>query len=86
MKKALAVYPEFALAWNELGIENTQLGRYEQAGEALRAAIKLAPDALIPRLNYGFVLLQQKNYAPAESECSTRAKRWPSRIFIVAAL
>jgi Tfp pilus assembly protein PilF len=68
LKKAVALYPNFALAWNELGIQNMVLGRYQEAEEGLRATLKLAPDAISTRLNYGFVLLQQKIYSPAEAE------------------
>ena len=68
LTKALALYANFAVAWNELGVQNMELGRYKEATEALRAALKLVPDALSTRLNYGFVLLQQKIYPSAESE------------------
>jgi tetratricopeptide (TPR) repeat protein len=68
LTKALALYSDFAVAWNELGVQNMELGRYEEATEALRSALKLVPDALSTRLNYGFVLLQRKNYSSAESE------------------
>ena len=68
LKKALALYSDFALAWNELGIQHMELGHFEEAAEALRSALKLAPNVLSSRLNYGFVLLQQKIYSAAESE------------------
>jgi tetratricopeptide (TPR) repeat protein len=68
LKKAVAEYADFALAWNELGIQNMALGRYAEAAAALRSALKLVPAALSTRLNYGFVLLQQKNYSDAEAE------------------
>jgi tetratricopeptide (TPR) repeat protein len=61
--KAVALYPNFALAWNRLGIQNMVLARYQEAEEGLRATLKLAPDAISTRLNYGFVLLQQKIYS-----------------------
>ncbi len=68
LKKALAEYSDFALAWNELGIQNMELGRYAEAASALQSALKLVPAALSTRLNYGFVLLQKKDYSAAESE------------------
>ena len=68
LQKAVVVYPNFVLGWNELGIQNMALGRYQEAAEALRSALKLAPETLVTRLNYGFVLLQQKSYSAAEAE------------------
>jgi tetratricopeptide (TPR) repeat protein len=68
LTKALKLYPNFAVAWNELGVQNMELGRYEEATEALRSALKLVPESLSTRLNYGFVLLQRKIYSSAESE------------------
>jgi Flp pilus assembly protein TadD len=68
LKKAVALYSDFPVAWNQLGIQHMELGHYEEAAEALRSALKLAPNVLSSRLNYGFVLLQQKIYSAAELE------------------
>lgn len=68
LRRALAIHQDFVQAWSELGIQTMGLGRYEEAEEALRSALKLAPEALSVRLNYGFVLLQRKIYSDAESQ------------------
>lgn len=68
LKKAIAAFPEFMLALNELGFEYFQLNDLDHAGESLRAALKLAPDAFLPHLNYGLVLVQQKKHREAETE------------------
>ncbi|MCU1268044.1 MAG: repeat-containing protein [Acidobacteria bacterium] len=68
LKKAIAAFPEFMLAFNELGLEYFQLNELDHAAESLRVALKLAPEAFLPRLNYGLVLLQQKKPVEAEAE------------------
>jgi tetratricopeptide (TPR) repeat protein len=68
LKKALAVAPEFVLALNELGMQYLKLNDLARASESLQQAVKLLPDAFVPRLNYGLVLLQQKKYSEAEAE------------------
>lgn len=74
LKKAVAVYPEFTLAFNELGVQHLRLGQTERAADALRAALKLEPETFILRLNYGIILLQRKQFAEAEGELSRAVK------------
>jgi tetratricopeptide (TPR) repeat protein len=68
LKKAIALFPDFPLALNELGMQYLQLNELDRAAESLRGALKQAPDAFLPHLNYGLVLLQQKKYAESEFE------------------
>lgn len=74
LKKAVAVYPQFVLALNELGVQYLKLNETEQAAEALRAALKLDPEVFILRLNYGIVLLQRRRFAEAETELGRAIK------------
>lgn len=74
LQKALALYPQFTLALNELGVQYLKLREPEKAAEALRSALKLDPDAFILRLNYGIIRLQQKHYADAEAELNRALK------------
>jgi Tetratricopeptide repeat len=67
LKGAIALYPDFPLALNELGLQYLNLKQSVKAVEALRAAVKLSPDAFTPRLNYGIALLEAKEFAEAES-------------------
>jgi Flp pilus assembly protein TadD len=67
-KGAVDLYPEFALALNEMGVQYLKLGQPDKAADAFQAALKLTPDDASPRLNYGVALLQQKKYAEAETE------------------
>jgi Flp pilus assembly protein TadD len=68
LKRAVSLYPSFALALNELGIQYLKLARIDDAIASLRAAIKVAPDEFGPRLNYGIALLNQKKFEDAESQ------------------
>ncbi|MGI9106264.1 MAG: tetratricopeptide repeat protein [Pyrinomonadaceae bacterium] len=68
LKKAVVVYPEFSLAFNELGVQYLKLGETGKAAEALRAALKLAPGIFVLHFNYGIILIQQKHFAEAEAE------------------
>ncbi len=68
LQKALAIYPRFAPALNQLGVQYLKLGQADKAAEALEAAVKLAPEEFQPRLNYGIALLNQKKFALAEEQ------------------
>jgi tetratricopeptide (TPR) repeat protein len=65
LQKAVALYPDFMMAHNDLGAQLLEAGRLDEAAVELRAAIKLDPKAFNPRLNLGIVLLKQRHYADA---------------------
>jgi tetratricopeptide (TPR) repeat protein len=71
LKDAVAIYPNFSQAYNELGVQYLKLGQVNEASEALSTAVKLAPAAFQPRLNFGIALLNQKKFP--ESELQLRA-------------
>ena len=75
LRGAISLYPEFALALNELGVQYLKVGQADKAAEVLQRAVRLAPDALAPRLNYGVALLEIKNFAGAEAEFRQVLKR-----------
>lgn len=75
LKGAISLYAEFALAYNEIGVQYLKLGQLEQAIEALRSAVKFAPEAFSPRLNYGIALLNKKEFSQAESELRRALKK-----------
>ena len=68
LEKAVSIYHDFALALNELGAQYIQTNHLDKATQALDAALKIAPDAFLPHLNYGYVLLLEKKYTEAEIE------------------
>jgi Tfp pilus assembly protein PilF len=66
LKEAIALYPSFSLALNELGVQYVMLKDLEKASEAFRSAVNLAPTSFQPRLNYGIALLNQMKFEEAE--------------------
>lgn len=66
LKRAVALYPGFGLALNELGVQYLKHGQVDKAAEALHSAVGLSPEAFEPRLNYGIVLLNQRKFVDAE--------------------
>lgn len=66
LKDALSIHQEFPLALNELGVQYLKLNQADNAAEVLHRAVKIAPDAIPPRLNFGIALLQQRNFADSE--------------------
>ena len=56
LKQAISEYPDFMLAFNELGVQYLRLGELDKADEALAKALKLAPDSATPLLTHGILL------------------------------
>jgi Tfp pilus assembly protein PilF len=67
-RKAIAIYPNFLMARNDLGAQLMTLGKLDEAAEELRAAIAIDPKAFNPRLNLGMVLVKQHNFAEGAGE------------------
>lgn len=65
LKQALAIYPDFIAARNDLGVQYLKLNRLAEASEQFEVAIGIAPKAYNPQLNLGIVLLKEKRYADA---------------------
>ena len=78
LKTALSMYPDFAAALNEMGVQYQKLGELDKAIEAFRAGLKIAPDAFILRLNYGYVLMQKKQFVEAVAELNRAIELKPS--------
>jgi Tfp pilus assembly protein PilF len=68
LKAALEIHPPYTLALNELGAEYVMLGQLEDAARAFDAAVRLAPDEPVLRVNYGVLLIRQRKYAEAEQQ------------------
>jgi len=62
LKEAIALYPGFANAFNELGVQYLRLRQMAKAEEAFVTALKITPQAFAPRLNYGILLVETKKY------------------------
>lgn len=65
LKRAIAIYPDYLAAHNDLGAQLLDQQRLDEAAEELRAAIRIDPKAFNPHLNLGIVLIQQKRYSEA---------------------
>jgi Flp pilus assembly protein TadD len=75
LEEALKIYPNYMSALNELGLQYMKIKKLDKAEESLRQAVKIAPDAFLPRLNYGILLLQKKDYVAAATELQRAAQK-----------
>lgn len=64
-KQAIQAHPEFALAYNDIGVQYLQLAELDKADEALKSALAIRPDLYSAIVNRGIVLFQLKNYTDA---------------------
>src|SRR4030095_13256286 len=53
LKRAIAVYPNYLAAHNDLGAQLLERGDFAEAENQLQAAIKIDPKAFNPQLNLG---------------------------------
>ncbi|MBV8858522.1 MAG: tetratricopeptide repeat protein [Acidobacteria bacterium] len=65
LKSAVAAYPKYARALNDLGVLYLKLDRLDEAAETLARAAKINRRFYFPRLNLGVVLNRQGKYAEA---------------------
>ena len=68
LRAAVSIHPDFAVAFNALGVEYLKLGDVDRALDALRTAVRLSPESFVPRLNYGIAFLEKKQFADAEAQ------------------
>ena len=66
LQLAIAEYPDFMLAYNEIGVQHMRLNELEKADESFRSATKIKPEAFAPLMNRGIVLVSMKRFADAE--------------------
>jgi Flp pilus assembly protein TadD len=65
LKHALAIYPHYLRALNDLGVIYLQLNRLDEAASTFKQAIKIDQGFIYPRLNLGLVLNRQQKHAEA---------------------
>jgi len=65
LQKAIALCPEFVMAYNDLGTQFLRLGKLDDAAIEFRRAITFDDKAFNPKLNLGIVLVQQHKFAEA---------------------
>lgn len=65
LRKAIAIYPAYLMARNDLGAQLLAQGKLAEAEEELKQAVKIDAKAFNPKLNLGIVLVQQKRFSEA---------------------
>jgi len=58
LAEAVRISPAFVAAWNHIGTIHYHRGRYQEAENAFRTALKYDPEAFSPIVNLGGVLLK----------------------------
>ncbi len=65
LRRAVAIYPDYLMARNDLGAQLLEKGEIGEAAQELRTAVKIDPKAFNPQLNLGIVLVRQNNFPEA---------------------
>jgi tetratricopeptide (TPR) repeat protein len=66
LELATAEYPKFTLAFNEIGVQYVILKDLANADESFQTALKVDPNAFLPLLNRGILLLSVERFSDAE--------------------
>ena len=77
-RSVLAVRPDSALAWTDLGNAEVKRGRPAEAEKAYRQALGIAPDSEDALNNLAFLLLQEGSRLDEAEELALRASAAPS--------
>lgn len=64
-RKAVAIFPQFLMAHNDLGAQLLEQGSFDEAEREFRHAIAIDPKAFNPQLNLGILLVRQQRFAEA---------------------
>jgi Tfp pilus assembly protein PilF len=78
LKKAIAAYPRFPLALNELAVQYLAVADLTNAETALQQALAVAPDDPQALLNHGIVLLRMDRPMDASGELQKAVKADPA--------
>ena len=66
LKRAIAIYPEYFQAYNDLGVAYIKLDLIDDAIRALEKSAVLDPKAFNPRLNLGIANVRRQDFQRAE--------------------
>ncbi len=64
-QEAVNIDPEFAFAWDNIGVCNRQLGNYEKAIEAYKKSLEIDPKGTLPLQNIAVTYIYLKDYLNA---------------------
>ena len=65
LKLAIAEYPSFTMAFNELGVQYLRVNQLENADEAFQNALKVDPDSFPALINRGIANVMMKRHGEA---------------------
>lgn len=65
LRQAIAIYPRYLKARNDLGAQLLEQGKLDEAADELRLAVEIDSKAFNPHLNLGIVLVRQHKFAEA---------------------
>jgi tetratricopeptide (TPR) repeat protein len=65
LEEAVAIYPQYVRALNDLGVTLMKLDRLDEAADRLRAAAEIGKRLFHPRMNLGIVLNRQRKFQEA---------------------
>jgi tetratricopeptide (TPR) repeat protein len=68
LRQAIALYPEYLVARNDLGVQYLKLKRLDEAAAQFETVVERNPRYFNSRFNLGLVLVERKNYAEAISQ------------------
>jgi tetratricopeptide (TPR) repeat protein len=66
LKRAIAIFPEYVQAYNDLGVAYIKLDLIDAAIEALDKSASLDPKAFNPQVNLGIANVRRQNFTGAE--------------------
>jgi tetratricopeptide (TPR) repeat protein len=73
LARAIAIYPDYLMARNQMGVQYLKLRRFREAAEQFQAVIERNPKSFNARLNLGLVRIEEKDYKMAVSELTEAA-------------
>lgn len=90
LRNAIAIYPQYLMAHNDLGAQLLEVNRLDDAENELRLALDTDPAAFNPTLNLGIVLIKkheiQSAIAVLEKATSMQSQSAAARFFYGVAL
>ena len=78
LEQVIALEPNLAITYLQLGTSLTSLKQYEKAVPVLRKAVEMRPDLTIPRYQLGSALFETGDFAGAAAQFETTVARSPS--------
>lgn len=83
-EKATAIYPQYALAYNNIGVVNMKAGQIPQARQAFETAISVNPKTAAPYNNLARIMLGEKHFTEADQLLAKSMTAEPSRVDTLA--